>query len=347
MGDLRIRLLPVGKGDCILLRFPDESWAVVDCGGDNSAARQALAILRRETPRDRPLRFVLATHPDKDHVSGMMTLLELCPIRIEAFYHCGVQRELDAGTEQGFLDYLGLAQKLCRSGEIGVVSPLCAGHTIQLNPPIEATRILVLNPGQNRSSQGPVRNARDRNNVSVVLQIEFHGTSILLPGDIEDVGWTSVLARREFRSPRVLKVPHHGSLNGKPPQRVLAQRESGRYALLSIPTGDRRFPDPRTLGELWNHSWRTRCTGWSPSCDPSDQERYPVALDDPSFSESLRFALLLAYRGQRLVVPYHSEIGCCVENELAIAPSGQIAHSRPSKTCDRRSEPQGGDSSAS
>ena len=195
--------------------------------------------------------------------------------------------------------------------------------------------------------QGPVRSGSELNNASVVVQIDFHGVALLLAGDIEDSAWTDVLGRAEFKPPRVLKVPHHGSINGRPAKSFFDQVESEGWALLSTPTEDRSFPDRRTLSAFWQVSWRTRCTGASPLCDASNQELYPVRLDDRRYSESLRVALLLTYASGRYRIPYESRIGCCVENELTIAPSGQIAHSRPSKTCDRRSAPETDSSSPS
>lgn len=345
MSDLRIRLLPVEFGDCILLRLPDDSWAIVDAGG-KKAAEQAAGILQNTQPTGKPVRFILATHHHADHIGGMPTLLGLCPKPIGAFYYCPVEREVDDGTQRGFLDYVQLARGLQTSGQIGTVSALRAGHVIALplSPPNLVLRMAVLHPGQAQVDQGPVSGNSELNNASVVLQMDFHGVHVLLAGDIEDSAWSHVLGRPEFEPPRVLKVPHHGSINGRPPQRFFDQVESGAWALLSTPTENPRFPDPRTLSAFWEASCMTRCTGACPDCDLSNQELYPVRLDDRKYSESLRVTLLLTYGSGGLRIPYESRIGCCVENELVIAPSGRIAHSRPSKTCDdcsqsRRSGP--------
>jgi hypothetical protein len=62
---LTIRLLNVGRGDCILLQFPDLSWGIVDCGRKNGRYEphnQAVSFPANEQPKDTPIRFMLATH---------------------------------------------------------------------------------------------------------------------------------------------------------------------------------------------------------------------------------------------------------------------------------------------
>ena len=149
MGDLRIRLLPVEFGDCILLRFPDDSWAIVDAGG-HKAAEQAAGILQNTPPTGKPVRFILATHHHADHIGGMPGLLGLCPKPIGAFYYCAVEREVDDGTQRGPLDYVREARNLQTSGQIGEVTALRAGDVIEveLDPPNPVLRMAVLNPGQ-------------------------------------------------------------------------------------------------------------------------------------------------------------------------------------------------------
>lgn len=93
--ELSIRLLPIGLGDCILIRFPDSSWAMIDCGAGaakRDAASMAAEMLEQEQPLDTPVRFVVATHPDTDHVGGIPAFLRFCKRRVEEVFHCGDER---------------------------------------------------------------------------------------------------------------------------------------------------------------------------------------------------------------------------------------------------------------
>ncbi len=59
------------------------------------------------------------------------------------------------------------------------------------------------------------------NNTSLVLEIEWAGWRLLFPGDAEQSSWWTMARADLLRPIDVLKVAHHGSWNGTPPDEVL------------------------------------------------------------------------------------------------------------------------------
>jgi beta-lactamase superfamily II metal-dependent hydrolase len=342
--ELRIRLFPVGLGDAILVHFPDASWALIDCGwtDQGDTAQKVLTFLNHEKPSDTPVRFVLATHPDNDHVGRIRAFLAQCPRKIEAFYHCGVARGTADGATTEKMDYLSYAHSRSARGLIGPVRVLQDGEEVPLDPPIEGLAVVVLNPDKKTVERRAARSASARNNAAVVLQITYGGVHILLPSDIESAAWKRVVEAAAFHPPHVLKVSHHGARNGIPPVQVSeAIPDRGpRWALLSTPSDEKSKPHPEVLTWFWDKpGWRTRCTGWSSWCETGDQEPYPVETGATSYPVGLMEAL--GVQGKRGVDALGTHLGCCVNNEIVVRADGTVCHSHDpaagrAKSCDRR-----------
>jgi len=113
------------------------------------------------------------------------------------------------------------------------------------------------------------------NNTSVVLNIEWLGWRLLFPGDAEQASWWSMSEQHLLAPVHILKVAHHGSWNGTPPDEILESILPGdhspdgrpRYALVSThrggydsvphqPTLDRIATRAETLSTLDDdHLW--------------------------------------------------------------------------------------------
>ena len=329
MGELRIRLLAVGQGDCLILEFPDESLAVIDCGGIPTAASVALAFLNPLLRAGRRLRFVLATHPDKDHVEGIPSLLAGLAKRPDVFYHSGVTRRFRRGAETGNLRYVEIAREIL--GDSRVIARK-AGNSIDID--LEQLTIQVLNPDVESVERGEVRLPHERNNISVVLQVQFCKHIVLLCGDIEQAAWENVVSRPEFQPPHVLKAPHHGAKSSAPPPTVLKHLTDNAWILLSTTSGVPDKPHASILEAFWTTQARTRCTGWSPHCPDGGQERCPAARGSVSWPESLRQAYLVRPPQRVLQAIEAVERICCADNELILDGTGKVTHSVARTWCD-------------
>lgn len=193
-GALELRMLNVGQGDAILLRFPDGRWAAIDGGRADApeGGRTTPARYLREMGVRR-LAFVLATHADADHIGGLDVLLR--EFEVDLFLH-GPDRS-------DSLEYEGLLRTVRERGI--PIAELWAGDRIG---GFGETEILVANPEP----------GQDNNDASVVLVVDFRDVEIVLTGDVSMLAEARILERGYGRDVEILKVAHHGSATSTTPE---------------------------------------------------------------------------------------------------------------------------------
>lgn len=184
---LRVWALNVGQGDAIFIQFPGGEQLLIDGGPDDSILAKLGSLL---PPWDRTLDAILLTHPDADHVTGLVSVLDR--YRVSTVYETGARAHTPPA--QAFVDRLTM--------EGAEYEPLQTGDRLE----IAGVSVTVLWPDESQEGRYP----EERNIFSINLFIEYGDASILLTGDAE----ASV---EEIVGPRagdidVLKVGHHGSL---------------------------------------------------------------------------------------------------------------------------------------
>ena len=184
---LKIWMLDIGQGDALFIEFPTGEQMLVDGGPDDSVLAKLGSVL---PTWDRTLDVVLATHPDADHVSGIISVLDRYDV--STIYESGV------GAHTPF----GQAYEERRDSEQAQVVEISQGDVITIG---EVT-LTVLWPEQTQEGQYPAK----RNNVSIVFLLEYGETSVLFTADTEqEVEDEYALQVGDID---VLKVSHHGSL---------------------------------------------------------------------------------------------------------------------------------------
>jgi competence protein ComEC len=231
-GRLHVAFLDVGQGDAILLTLPDGRQMLIDGG---PAATTLNWRLGQEMPFwDHSLDVVVNTHPDADHLAGLVGLTERFTVAQVIVPDVGADNSL----------YRQWEQALAGAGLSPVVAQ--AGTKLQLGPDLIAT---VLNPGPASFNQDDV------NNHSVVLYLQFGQVSFLFPGDIE-LPLEQKLGRAGLPPVTVLKSAHHGSKTSSSEPFLAAVNPQ----LVVISVGaDNRFghPSPEVLARYAEHGIAT------------------------------------------------------------------------------------------
>ncbi|MBN1978355.1 MAG: DNA internalization-related competence protein ComEC/Rec2 [Anaerolineae bacterium] len=193
-GKLHVTFLDVGQGDAIFIQTPSGKQILIDGGPSET---QVLAQLGRQMPFwDRTLDVVVLTHPDSDHVNGLVPVLER--YRVDVVIHR--QIEMDSETYDYWLELVEDEGASVYEGQAGL--SLTLDEADAQRPGLE---MLILHPG--------VEVWESANDNSVVTRLVYGQVSLLLTGDIEaEVEGTLVGARdvAPLQS-TVLKAAHHGS----------------------------------------------------------------------------------------------------------------------------------------
>lgn len=217
---LTVTFLDVGQGDAALVEC-DGAAMLIDGGAPGQSSKLYSALKRRGITR---LDYLVATHPDADHIGGLAGALEAATVGTA---YCSVA-EHDTDTFRTFQRKLEEKGVPLAVPEAGDSFPL-GGSTVQL--------------------LGPLRQSGDTNNSSLVLRLVCGETALLFTGDAEREEEQDLLTAGCDLSATLLKVGHHGSDSST--SYPFLREVMPRYAVLSVgadnPYG---HPDENTLSRL-------------------------------------------------------------------------------------------------
>ena len=194
---LHISILDVGQGDSILIQAPYGQDILVDGGPSPQAL--SLALSQKMPFWDRSIDLVVLTHPQDDHISGLVEVLQRYKVEQVLYPHT------DGGSPM-FDQWLKLVQEKGVKGTIARV-----GQRIDLEGGVV---IEVMNP----NTQPLTGTQSDINNNSVVLRCSLNNVSFLLTADIMREAELELVTRRTILNSTVLKVAHHGSDTSTTPE---------------------------------------------------------------------------------------------------------------------------------
>ena len=239
-GKLRIVFCDVGQGDAAYIRFPDGRDMLVD-GGPND---KVLTCLGNHMPFwDRKINLVVLTHPQKDHMQGLISVLDR--YSVDYFVRSEVGNDTEGYTKLvEVVERKKIAQKFVTTGER--ISVGSTGLTV-LWPSTE--QVAKAGDSARRPLAGLQGDALgsgvlgasivgELNDYSVVLWLRYGDFDAILTGDadtrVEGEYMNLALDRARLPAPErppathgealragsdggqveVLKVPHHGSKTG-------------------------------------------------------------------------------------------------------------------------------------
>lgn len=240
-GTVRVSVLDVGQGQAIAIDLPGDRRLLVDGGGFNSprfdAGRDlvAPALTANRSPR---LDMVLNTHPDTDHLRGLIHILDR--FAVDAFATNGdAPRGLNARD---------LSRVLARTGM--EATPMYAGEVLPLG---DGLALRVLHP--------PQKHRGSSNNKALVLRLERDGRGLaVLCGDAEAPALRDILRSGAPLKAEVLVLPHHGSASSLLP--AFYDAVAPRLAIASCGVDNRYgFPVAAVRAALAERGVTLRTTG--------------------------------------------------------------------------------------
>ncbi|WP_420645787.1 DNA internalization-related competence protein ComEC/Rec2 [Candidatus Leptofilum sp.] len=187
-GQLHIAFLNVGQGDATFIQTPSGRQILVDGGLYPSILNDQLG---QQMPFwDKEIDILVATHPDADHVSGLVGVFDR--------YHVNtlITNGQGFGESPIYDEVLAAAEK-----QQTVIRPVLAGEVIEIG---DGVRLEVLHPG-------PKLITENRNENSVSMRLVYEDFTFLFTGDAEQAGEAEMLAAERPLTALVFKAGHHGS----------------------------------------------------------------------------------------------------------------------------------------
>lgn len=276
----RVIFCDVGQGDGILVTYR-YTQALVDAGPNDSIMG---CLSRHMPPGDQNIEFVVATHPDLDHIGGFtavfgrytashLFVLGLGKSTREFWrFRAQVQQMVSRGTQL----YLATAGQQFghRSGfHFTLISPREQLGTITLFTDINAETQLSAYFSEQR------RQEKEINNRSIASFLDIGSTRFLLMADLESDAELALLNSQALTRADILKVGHHGSKSSTTDRLLRAIQPE--YAVISVGKKNRyQHPHLEVLQRLRQHAVTTFRT------DTDGEVRWLSDLDGGSWSTS-------------------------------------------------------------
>jgi len=181
---MKVHFIDVGQGDSTLIETPSNKTILID-GGPPEAGEELLVYLKKK--RIRKIDLLITTHPDIDHIGGLVPVIEKLKIK----------RVLDSGKLHSTKTYRAYLRAI-RQKKIPF-------EIAEQNDYIQIDSKLVI-----QVINAFDRDKKDNNEASIVLKISHGAVSFLMMADAEIEQEKEIMKQYDLEAD-ILKVGHHGS----------------------------------------------------------------------------------------------------------------------------------------
>lgn len=204
---LTVTFLDVGQGDAILVETSDGVQLLIDGGPDGTVLRR---LSQELSWFDTSLDMILGTHPDKDHIGGLVDVLKRYKVaKIITTENTG--ETMVASSFQKELLSEGVPVEMARAGQ---VYQLGASTTLTIFAPANNPQML------------------ESNTASIVARLSYGEIDFMLTGDApSSIEEYLVKTYGEGLQSEVLKLGHHGSKTSS--SEKFLDTVTPRYAVVS------------------------------------------------------------------------------------------------------------------
>lgn len=208
----------VGQGDCLHIRTPGGKNVLIDGGGSSDydvGKKVLLPYLLKQGVRQVDL--ALVTHLHQDHYGGIASLARLLPVKQLGLYEGNRVREAAVLEETGLpadaLIYLSRGQRI--ELEEGIWIDVLYPEAPAMPTP-RAGQCPAPTPSAPATPATDTSIPEDENAFSLLLQVNYLGTKVLMTADLGFPGEEAILTlykpyNKESLRGQILKVGHHGS----------------------------------------------------------------------------------------------------------------------------------------
>lgn len=183
---MKVHFIDVGQGDATFVQLATGEDVLIDAGTD-AAGEKVVSYLKSLGIQE--LDYVIATHPDADHIGGMVDVLN-------AFK---VLNFIDSGKVHTSQTYENMLLAIKKEGSKYMTASL--NQVIAQNTKLQSYfKIIQANA-----------NATDTNDASIVIRGGYCSQDFLLMGDASSEVEAQLIAQNKINEAEFLKAGHHGS----------------------------------------------------------------------------------------------------------------------------------------
>ena len=205
--ELEIFFIDIGKygagdcGECTYIKYGDID-IIVDAGDHFESTVQAVTEAINQRLEDDVIEYVIATHPDGDHIGGMKALFENFEIENLIKFEGGYTTNKFKNMETAY------NQEGCKIYQIksDIIDKNLGDKFISLSNDVFISFL-----------DTSYYNSEESNGKSIVFTLEAYGTKVLMTGDADNASGHTNLEdkyKNQVGDIDILKVVHHGTSNG-------------------------------------------------------------------------------------------------------------------------------------
>ncbi len=234
----KLTFINVGQGDAALLQDPTGFTVIID-GGKSASGPELVRFIREQQIRQ--IDVMVASHPDRDHVSGLIDVLQMNDVPVKSVVYNGYP-----GITQTWADFAAAVQQegltftvidFPRTFYWGMFTVMAANPEAALTNP-------------------------DSNDACLALMVGTGSLKTFFACDLNSGQESIILSRSIDVDADILKVAHHGSREGT--SQAFVDASTPKEAILSVGVNDYGHPDPAVTARLeaaGARVWRMDVTG--------------------------------------------------------------------------------------
>lgn len=230
---LRVSFLDVGQGDAIFIKTPSGKSMLID-GGPNNIVLEKLS--HEMSYFDRDIDVIEETHPDADHITGLIPVLEKFDVKKIILS----KANSDTKIFDDFNTHIKDEQSEIHTAQSGDVIDFHDGVIVK-----------VLYPSSNY-----IAKKNDTNDASISVEIIYGDETFLLTGDLPSIEETKLISSGFLNFTKnisVYKAGHHGSKYSSGEQ--LLTYIKPEYSIISAGKNNKYgHPNPEAIGRLQKYS---------------------------------------------------------------------------------------------
>lgn len=201
--NIKVHFIDVGQGDSAFAELPNGETMLIDAGPDPETASNYIQSLGYSA-----ITYVIASHPDADHITGMPQVLK--NFTVKKFYM--PKKEHTTKIFEQMLN--SIADNGCEA--------IYA----------EAGKIITETSDLSVTFAGPVKKYSDNNKISAVVKVKYKNNTFLFTGDADYTSEADMISSGFDLQADVLKIGHHGSASSTSENFLNAVNP--KYAVISV-----------------------------------------------------------------------------------------------------------------